>query len=114
MTLRSSTATIIIGVILLVVVGLLLLRARRTSRDELALDPVAAAKTRFEEIRGEGADLSRGPCLGVIGPGWVADISHDPRQAVDDEPANQCAEFRSGTATHFVELTPDGTLIRVK
>lgn len=114
MTLHTRTTYSIVGVILVLVAGTLLFRARRTARDELSVDPVAAAKTRFEEVRGEGMDLSRGPCLGVIGPGWVADISHDPRQAVDDEPANQCAEFRSGTATHFVELTPNGTLIRVK
>lgn len=101
-------------VILILVIVVALLVARRTSRDELGFDPVAAAKTLYEEARGEGVDLSRGPCLGLIAPGWIADVAHDPRQPVDDDPANQCAEFRSGTAKHFVELTPDGRLIRVR
>ena len=40
------------------------------------------------------------------------DVAHDPRQAVDDDPANQCAAYRSGEAHHFVELDPDGRFIR--
>jgi hypothetical protein len=44
----------------------------------------------------------------------VADIAHEPRQPVDDEPANQCARFRNGEAHHFVELDPDGALIRAE
>jgi hypothetical protein len=45
---------------------------------------------------------------------WVADVAHDPRQPVDDDPANQCEEFRAGEAEHFVELDPDGNVIRVE
>lgn len=94
------------------VVAALALRPRRSLVN--GFDPVAAAKARWEEVRGEGVDLSVGPCLGVIAPDWVADVAHDPRQPVDDDPANQCTEYRTGTARHFVELTPDGTLIRAK
>lgn len=102
-------------VFLLVVVVVMLLTARRTGQPTgKGFDPVAAARTRFEEVRGEGVDLSAGPCLGVIGPDWVADIAHDPREPVDDDPANQCAEYREGKVTHFVELTPEGKLIKVK
>jgi hypothetical protein len=63
------------------------------------------------------ADLSAGPCLSEGIPGlsdWVVDIAHDPRQAVDDQPANQCQSFRDGETHHFVELTPDGQLIRAQ
>ena len=49
---------------------------------------------------------------GVIAPGWVADIAHDPRLPVDDEAENQCEAYRNGTADHFVELDPDGDYIR--
>ena len=39
-------------------------------------------------------------------PLWVADIAHDPREDIDDEPENQCQRYREGEASHFVELTP--------
>jgi hypothetical protein len=56
--------------------------------------------------------MAPGPCLGVIKDDWVADVAHDPRQDVDDDPANQCEAYRNGDAHHFVELDPDGTYIR--
>lgn len=62
-------------------------------------------------------DLGNGPCLSESLPGlsdWAVDIAHDPRQAVDDQPANQCQSFRDGQTHHFVELTPDGQLIRAQ
>lgn len=62
-------------------------------------------------------DLSNGPCLSESLPGlsdWAVDIAHDPRQAVDDQPANQCQSYRDGETHHFVELTPDGQLIRAQ
>ena len=62
-------------------------------------------------------DLSSGPCLSESLPGisdWAVDIAHDPRQPVDDQPANQCQSVRAGDAHHFVELTPDGQLIRAQ
>mgnify|MGYP001612060071 CR=1 FL=1 len=111
---RRGAAYWILGVLVLGA-GLWVGLARRaTAPTETRFDPKAAALTRFEEVRGEGVDLSHGPCLGVIGPDWVADVAHDPRKPVDDEPANQCAEYREGKAAHFVELTPDGRVIRMK
>jgi len=60
-------------------------------------------------------DLSAGPCLSnSVIPDWVADIAHNPRQAVDDQPENQCSAYRDGTAHHFVELDPEGNLIRTQ
>jgi hypothetical protein len=56
--------------------------------------------------------MTNGPCLGLIKPDWVADVAHDPRQPVDDDPANQCPEYRSGEVGHFVELDPEGNYIR--
>ena len=70
------------------------------------------AKQAYAAAKARGVDMSRGPCLGVIEPGWVADVAHDPRQDVDDDPANQCEAYRSGAADHFVELDPDGEFIR--
>lgn len=75
-------------------------------------ETIALAKRAYERARARGVEMSRGPCLGLIKPGWVADVAHDPRQAVDDEPENQCAAYRSGDADHFVELDPEGEYIR--
>jgi hypothetical protein len=78
---------------------------------------VAAAKRAYAVAKQRGGDLGRGPCIAERLPGlsdWVADIAHDPRQPVDDRPANQCARFRAGEAHHFVELTPAGRVIRAQ
>ena len=75
-------------------------------------ETVALAQQAYRQAKASGVDMSRGPCLGVIKPGWVADVAHDPRQSVDDDPANQCPQYRSGEADHFVELDPQGELIR--
>ena len=75
-------------------------------------EPKHLARQAYERAKAAGVDMSNGPCLGVIKPGWVADVAHDPREDVDDEPENQCAAYRSGEADHFVELDPDGAFIR--
>ncbi len=76
---------------------------------------VAAAKFIYAGKAHE--DLSAGPCLSEGIPGlsdWVVDVAHDPRLAVDDQPANQCQSYRDGKTHHFVELTPGGQLIRAQ
>jgi hypothetical protein len=75
-------------------------------------ETIALAKQAYERAKARIVDMSPGPCLGVIKPGWVADVAHDPRQDVDDEPENQCAAYREGEADHFVELDPSGNFIR--
>jgi hypothetical protein len=75
-------------------------------------DTIALAKQRYAQAKAQGVDFTRGPCLGVIKPGWVADVAHDPRTDVDDDAHNQCAAYRSGAADHFVELDPSGAYIR--
>ena len=75
---------------------------------------IAAAHVAYEEAVAAGTDLADGPCLGVVLDNWVADVAHDPRQEVDDRPENQCEAFRSGEAEHFVELDPEGELIRAE
>jgi hypothetical protein len=78
---------------------------------------VDEAMQAYREAKANGTNLSRGPCIAEELPGlpdWVADVAHDPRQPVDDEPANQCRRFRDGEAHHFVELDTSGALIRVQ
>lgn len=60
-------------------------------------------------------DLSSGPCLSdALMPNWVVDITHSPRQPIDDLPENQCPSFREGRNKHFVELDLEGNLIRAE
>jgi hypothetical protein len=78
---------------------------------------LAAARHAFEQAQARGVDLEAGPCIAERLPGledWVADVAHDPREDIDDEAENQCRRYRSGEASHFVELTPDGELIRAE
>jgi hypothetical protein len=75
-------------------------------------ETIQRAKDAYAAAKAEGVDMSDGPCLGVIEEGWVADVAHDPREDVDDEPENQCEAYRTGQADHFVELDPEGRFIR--
>jgi hypothetical protein len=79
---------------------------------EASDETIARAKRAYANAKAQGVDMSKGPCLGEIEPGWVADVAHDPRQDVDDEPENQCFAYRTGQADHFVELDPEGEFIR--
>lgn len=78
---------------------------------------IAAAEQTHEEAVSRGEDPDVGPCIAEKLPGlpdWVADVAHDPREDIDDEPENQCRRYREGEASHFVELTPAGALIRAE
>ncbi|MBI2445635.1 eight-cysteine-cluster domain-containing protein [Candidatus Micrarchaeota archaeon] len=64
------------------------------------------------EARARGTDLSAGPCLSnAAAPGWVCDVAHSPRQAVDDLDANTCPAF-GVSARHFVEVDQDCQIIQ--
>jgi len=74
----------------------------------------AAATKAFDAVQAKGAEyLARGPCVAEsIIPGWAVDIAHEPRLPIDDLPENQCASLLDGTATHFIELSPEGKVLR--
>lgn len=74
---------------------------------------LVAAQALYDEANSSNQNLAYGPCLGSIGDDWVVDIAHDPRIEVDDIATNQCTELQNGTAHHYIELDPDGNLIRV-
>jgi hypothetical protein len=82
--------------------------------DEINRDEaVRRAKELFQQKKAEGMDFSNGPCLSEeIIPDWCADVAHNPRQPVDNLPENQCQSYRTGRVHHFVELDPQGTVIR--
>lgn len=77
------------------------------------------AKIKCQELCQDGfaadaEDFDKGPCLSnEVIPDWVCDVAHSPRQAVDNDPANQCSAFRDGTAHHFVELDGNCNLIQI-
>jgi hypothetical protein len=78
---------------------------------------VSSAMDAYHAAKAKGVDFSSGPCIAEQLPGlddWVADVAHDPREDVDDEEENQCQRYRDGEASHFVELTPEGELIRAE
>lgn len=76
---------------------------------------IQMAKQLFEQKKSEGIDLSNGPCLSEeIIPDWCVDVAHNPRQAIDNQPQNQCRSYREGRVHHFVELDPQGNLIRAQ
>jgi hypothetical protein len=80
-------------------------------------EAMAAAQTAFQQAKSSGTDLDRGPCIAEQLPGlpdWAADVAHQPRQPVDNDPANQCTSYRSGQTHHFVELAPDGQIIKAQ
>ena len=74
----------------------------------------AAEENERDRAIAEGRDLADGPCLGVVLENWVADVAHDPREEVDDRPENQCEAYRNGHLEHFVEVGPQGILIRAE
>jgi hypothetical protein len=45
-------------------------------------------------------------------PDWVCDVAHEPRQPVDNLRENQCDAWHAGTATHFIEVTPECEFIK--
>lgn len=76
---------------------------------------VNQAQVVYEQYKSLGTDFSSGPCLSnALLPGWVLDIAHNPRLPMDDLPDNQCSAFKEGKAKHFIELDPNGKLIKVK
>lgn len=75
---------------------------------------IRLAQSIFQQKKEEGTDFSDGPCISDnLMEGWVADVAHDPREAVDNLPENQCPSYGE-TANHFVELDENGELIRAR
>ncbi|KKR08613.1 MAG: hypothetical protein UT32_C0001G0133 [Parcubacteria group bacterium GW2011_GWC2_39_14] len=78
-------------------------------------DLVEQAQQIYAQKKAKNVDFKNGSCLSdSLASTWVVDIAHDPRQAIDDLPENQCPSFISGKTQHFIELDPDGQLIRLQ
>jgi hypothetical protein len=84
------------------------------SKDERSR-AVSAAQAAYATAQANGTDFTNGPCIAerlTDLPDWSVDVAHDPREDVDNQPANQCQAYRQGKTHHFVELDPSGKLIR--
>ncbi|MBI5148823.1 hypothetical protein HZA33_04030 [Candidatus Pacearchaeota archaeon] len=100
----------IISAIIVIIIFLLVIRGQfKTTNIELAKYECS------QECRAAldaGQNLENGPCLNnAVIEDWVCDVSHSPRIAVDNDPANQCSGYGK-SAGHFVEVTPDCKFIR--
>lgn len=51
-------------------------------------------------------------CLGRC-MDYSVDIVNVPRNAEDDKPENQCADYRNGITKHFIELSKGGEVVGV-
>src|SRR5258708_36208408 len=76
---------------------------------------IQKAHSLYIEKKQLGVDFSKGPCLTEqLEPDWVLDMVHNPRQLVDDQPVNQCQTYLQGKTHHFVEMDPEGNVIRLQ
>lgn len=75
---------------------------------------IAKALTIYLDAIKENKDLSNGPCLGSVQEDWALDIAHEPRQTVDEQSDNQCANYLSGQTKHLIELDEKGSILRIK
>jgi hypothetical protein len=83
-----------------------------TSNDARAANATYACQQKCVQLSSSLMDFTNGPCLDdAIAPDWVCDMAHYPREAVDNDPANQCPSYGK-TAHHFVEVTEHCRLIR--
>jgi hypothetical protein len=75
-------------------------------------DPVALCIGLCQSVKANDTDLANGPCLSdEIVQDWVCDVAHNPREAVDNDPANQCPAF-GNTSHHFVEVDENCSAIK--
>jgi len=72
-----------------------------------------AAEKLYQQAKNANQDLSHGPCLGNADADTVVDIAHNPRESIDNLSENQCQDYLEGKAHHFIELDPNGQIIRI-
>lgn len=88
--------------------------SKSVSKAEVVI-AINQSKHLYRQEKEKGRDFSNGPCLSdALMPNWVVDIAHSPRLPADDKRENQCPGYVAGRTQHFVELDPDGNLIRAK
>ena len=78
-------------------------------------EAIRKAQDVYQQKKTENISFDDSPCIAEnLMADWVADVAHNPRQDIDNQPENQCQSYRDGEAHHFVELDPDGNIIRTQ
>jgi hypothetical protein len=98
---------------ILVVLFLSPLAALATSENAAKERAVAICNQQKTSVAPE--KWEKGPCISNGQNGltdWVVDVAHAPRQAVDDQPSNQCSAFVEKKIKNFVELDTSCNVIR--
>lgn len=109
----KSILFLAIGILVIVSAVLFLNLRGRPSQNQTDI-AVKKAQEIYQTKKNQGVDMRNGPCLAnELMPDWILDVAHNPREDIDNLAENQCPSFREGKAHHFVELDPDGNLIRV-
>lgn len=107
----SAVLTVMFIAVLLPLLPSLTFSSAKNESDEATKKALAI----YQQRKAAGASLDLGPCLSEnLISDWVADIAHNPRSPIDDQPENQCQSFREGKTHHFVELDPQGNIIRAQ
>lgn len=113
--------TAVLGIVVVFILVMIILRIPTANEPEESEFTefeqmlIIKAKNIFEEKKAEGILMDKSPCLtNDLAEGWVLDVAHDPREPIDNLPENQCSSFREGKAKHFIELNPEGKLIKIK
>ena len=104
----------LIAVVITVVILAFSQNTKNTSPDILKYQDIEEkAISLYLKKKKENINFNNGPCLGTI-DGYAIDIAHSPHQTVDDLSKNQCPDYINGKISHFIELTPGGSIIRIK
>jgi len=105
-------------ILLLVLAGIILFSGCISQKQTGVSEKEKAELACIEECNNnleKGTDLNSGPCLmNPMSnlPDWVCDVAHEPREAVDNDPRNQCSTYIEGKAHHFVEVDTNCNLIK--
>ena len=108
--------SIVIGIITLVVILIILFviwkkesPSPEKTEEKILINTLAF--NLYSQKKSEGMQFSS-QCLGTIGD-YAVDIVHVPRSSEDNLVENQCADFREGKVSHFIELEKDGNVVRI-
>ena len=75
---------------------------------------IEKAQFLYQDALNKNTSFDNGPCLGKIADDWVVDTVHNPRQNLDDRSANQCGDYLQGKVHHFIELGPNGDILKIE
>ena len=74
-------------------------------------EAVSCGLNLYQQKKAEGMQFSS-QCLGTCGD-YVVDIVNVPRTDEDNKIENQCEDYRSGKASHFIELDKNREIVRI-